>query len=65
MLANCAAMNIPPAEAERLTLAEYQGLLWHWNDMHTPESDKAKDAPAKLDPDMVRRSLAMANMRLH
>jgi hypothetical protein len=25
-------MNIPPSEAERLSLHDYEGILWNWND---------------------------------
>lgn len=27
-------MNIPPSEAKQLTLAEYEGLMHHWNASH-------------------------------
>lgn len=27
-------MNIPPSEAERMSLHDYEELLWNWNDVH-------------------------------
>lgn len=33
-------MNIPPSEADRLDLATYEGLLWHWNDAHSTDGDE-------------------------
>jgi hypothetical protein len=31
-------MNIPPSEARELSLYEYEGLLWNWNDAHGGDS---------------------------
>lgn len=58
-------MGIGSGDAGRLTLWEYQGLLWHWNEMHKPPEEAGKGKAAPPDPDKVRRSLAMANMHLH
>lgn len=33
-------MNIPPSEAYHLTLAEYQGLIHHWNKAQGGEEDE-------------------------
>lgn len=33
-------MNIQPSEAKQLTLAEYQGILHHWNKAQGGEEDE-------------------------
>lgn len=58
-------MNIQPSEAGRLTLAEYQGLLWNWNEMHKPAGERDQGAVAPPDADRVRRNLAALNARTH
>jgi len=40
-------MNIPPSEAKQLSLPEYEGILYHWNQAHKVGE---VDAP---DPDIV------------
>lgn len=52
-------MGIPPSEAGRLTLWEYQGMLWHWNEAHKP-ADATPEAPPP-DLDRVRANLAAIN----
>lgn len=53
-------MGIGPADAGRLTLHEYQGLLWHWNEAH--KTDDERDAEkSTLDPARVRANLAAIN----
>jgi hypothetical protein len=47
-------MSISPAEATALTWWAYQGLLWNWNDRHTPEGEEEAEAP---DPDFVARRM--------
>jgi hypothetical protein len=32
-------MNVPPADAKRLTLFEYQGLVSNWQAAHTTEDE--------------------------
>jgi hypothetical protein len=56
-MANCAMMNIPPSEAARLSLGEYEGLVWHWNEAH--RSGDEIDAP---DPEIAMAILERANM---
>lgn len=41
MLTNCAAMNVPPDQARRLTLWEYSGMLHHYNQRLDPEGKNA------------------------
>jgi hypothetical protein len=48
-------MNIPPSELKAMTWWEYQGLLWHWNERHTPPEDEAVEAP---DADFVMKRQA-------
>lgn len=51
-------MNIPPGEADRLSLLDYEELLWNWNEMH--ERDEESDSEpfdrerARLMVDMVK-----------
>jgi hypothetical protein len=42
MLANCAAMNIPPREARDLTLWEYEATLVQWNAQHDTGEPKVE-----------------------
>lgn len=49
-------MNVSPAEARRLSLFEYEAMLFHWNDAHDASGNV--DAP---DPDFAMRVLEMAN----
>ena len=36
-------MNLSPAEVGALSYHDYHGMLWHWNDRHTP--DEGPEAP--------------------
>lgn len=47
-------MSIPPSEANRLSMWEYEAILWNWNDQHSTEVD----AP---DPEKTMELLALAN----
>lgn len=49
-------MNIPPSEIERMSLWDYEALLWHWNEAHTGGSEV--DPP---DPDRVLPMLDRVN----
>lgn len=48
-------MNIPPSEAKRLSLHEYEGILWNWNDAQARDD---VDAP---DPELTERLIASIN----
>lgn len=50
-------MNIPPSEAARLSLCEYEGLVWNWNEAHNSNSEI--EAP---DPEVAMAILERANM---
>lgn len=63
-LTNCAMMNVPPSEAGRLSLWEYEAMLYNWNKVHNP--DEVADVPhpdimqAKIDalkakPELLQR----------
>ncbi len=56
-------MGVPPSDAGRLSLWEYQGMLWHWNEAH--KTDDAPDAAPPPDADRVRANLAAINARLN
>ena len=32
-------MNIPPGEAAKMSLWDYEALLWHWNEAHGGDDD--------------------------
>lgn len=49
-------MNIPPDQAARLSLWEYEALLWHWNDAH----DTSDIEPP--DPEIAMPILERANL---
>lgn len=49
-------MNIPPSEAKRLTLWEYQALLHNWNRAHSTGDDIK--AP---DPERTQRMIDRIN----
>jgi hypothetical protein len=55
-LTNCAMMNIPPSEADKLSLYRYQALLHHWNDAHDTSGEG--DRP---DPDVTQKLLDRIN----
>jgi hypothetical protein len=38
-------MNIPPSEAKKLLLWEYEALLWNWNESHSTDADLAPPDP--------------------
>jgi len=38
-------MGIGPEEAGRMTLWEYQALLWNWNRAHDPDTNRAPTEP--------------------
>jgi hypothetical protein len=50
ILANCAGMNIPPSEAKRMTLWEYDATLTEWNRQRDPDGD----APPPMTVDEFR-----------
>jgi hypothetical protein len=50
-------MNIPPSEADRFSLYEYEELLHHWNEAHSLDDDA--DAP---DPEMAMAIIDKINM---
>jgi hypothetical protein len=39
VLANLAMMNIPPSEAEHMSLYDYEAMLWNWNEAHRSGDD--------------------------
>lgn len=42
-------MNIAPSEANKLSLWEYEAILWHWNDAHSIKDDlEAPDPEAAM-----------------
>lgn len=42
-------MNVPPAEAMRLSLYRYEAMLFHWNDSHDTRSEvEAPDAETAM-----------------
>lgn len=41
-------MNIPPSEADKLSLYRYEALLWNWNDMHGRDDGPTTDPDATL-----------------
>jgi hypothetical protein len=49
-------MNIPPSEANRLSLYGYEEILYHWNEAHSLDDDG--DTP---DPERVMAILEKAN----
>lgn len=46
-------MNIPPSEADRFSLYEYEELLYHWNEAHSLDDA----GPAPPQPDRARKLL--------
>lgn len=56
VLANCAIMNIPPEQAERMSLYDYEALLWNHNEIHRSPDDI--DPP---DPELTAERLAKIN----
>jgi hypothetical protein len=54
MLANCAMMNVPPSEANKLSLWEYEALLHHWNEAHDADPDVDAPDPAVVIPMLER-----------
>jgi len=46
-------MNIQPSEAEKLTLAEYQGITHFWNRAHSSEDDKGGVFHPEQHPDLA------------
>jgi hypothetical protein len=53
-MANCAMMNVPPPEARRLTLFDYQALLHNWQAAHAtgdepPEPPSIEETEARRD----------------
>jgi hypothetical protein len=55
-LTNCSMMNIPPDEARRMSLWEYEARLYHWNEAH-----EVKDEVEAPDPEMVMPLLDRIN----
>jgi hypothetical protein len=49
-------MNIPPSDADRLSLYEYEEILYHWNVAHSLDDDS--DAP---DAEMAMAIIEKAN----
>jgi hypothetical protein len=41
-------MNIPPSEAERLSLPDYESILFHWNESHKGGDVEAPDPEVAL-----------------
>jgi hypothetical protein len=48
-------MNIPPSEANRLSMHDYESILWNWND-----AQKAGDIEAP-DPDVAMAMIDKIN----
>lgn len=36
-------MNIPPSEAERMSLGDYEALVWNWNEAHNTSGIEPAD----------------------
>lgn len=47
-------MGIGPEEAGRLSLRDYQGLVWNWADRHRPAEEAGEVEPPDLSAMMER-----------
>jgi hypothetical protein len=52
-MANCAMMKIPPSEAKRLTLYDYDALLYNWQAAH--ETGEELPEPPSIEETEARR----------
>lgn len=43
-------MNVPGDEAKAMSLEEYEGRLWHWNEAHNLDDDVEAPDPAFVMP---------------
>ena len=50
-------MNIPPSEAKRLSLWEYEAILWNFNEAHRVEDDE----PSAPEPKILQSQLDRLN----
>lgn len=50
-------MNIPPSEVERMSLYDYEALLYNWNEAHgsddveAPDADRSEEMNARINAD--------------
>jgi hypothetical protein len=49
-------MNVPPSEAAKLSLHDYEAMLWNWNEAH-----RGKDDIEPPDPVLTMERLAKIN----
>lgn len=63
-MANCAMMNIPPAEAKKLTLYEYGALVHNWQAAHSTE-DQIEPPSIEETEERMRRLEARGVKVLH
>lgn len=56
VLANLAMMNVPLETAEKMSLHDYEALLWNWNEAH-----KGADDIEPPDPEVTIARLERIN----